>query len=75
MIACRTSADDSARQLAMRLGKVLADYATANRITIRELAKSIGCNHTTLWRPMEGKSIETSTMAAVMRWLFSEAKK
>ena len=55
----------------MRLGKVLADYRWANRIGVRELAKTIGVSHGTLCRLELNKNCDAATLTKILMWLFS----
>ncbi len=55
----------------MRLGKVIADYRWANRIGVRELARTIGVSHPTLNRFERGEKCDSDTLTKIMAWLFA----
>ena len=59
----------------MRLGYVIADYRWANRIGVRDLAKQIGCSHSTLNRFERGDNCDADTLIKILGWLMAEAKK
>lgn len=58
----------------MKLGKVLDDYAYANRLSVRQLADEIGIPAATAHRLRHGENVDSVTVGKVLAWLFSEPK-
>lgn len=46
-----------------------------NGLTIRQLAKKIGVNSTTLWRVKAGKTPDEHTLLAICRWAKIDPRK
>jgi transcriptional regulator with XRE-family HTH domain len=59
----------------MRLGKVLRQWRTSEARTIRETAKEIGINKTTLSHIEHGNECGAETLATILVWLIREGKK
>lgn len=53
----------------MRLGDVLVGFRHDAHMTVRELAKEIGCSPATMNRLERGYSCDSDTLAKVMLWL------
>lgn len=53
----------------MRLGAVISDWRWANRIGIREAAKTIGISTATLSRLENGNNCDANTLAKIILWL------
>lgn len=55
----------------MILGKLIADYRWANRISVRKLATEIGIPAPTLNRVERGHPCDGATLAAILFWLLA----
>lgn len=63
------------RQLVnMRLGTVLRKWRTMEERTLREAAKEIGINHSTLTRIEHGEDCGSDTLATILVWLIRDGE-
>ena len=53
----------------MRLGEVIKKWRVMSEKGLRETAKDIGINASTLVRIEAGEGMDAQTLAAVLRWL------
>ena len=56
----------------MRIGEVLKDWRTMQRLTIREASKMIGVPISTLSRIENGMTMDGKCLAKILRWLTTE---
>jgi len=56
----------------MKLGQLLAAHMEKEKLTLRQFAKEIGVDHTTLWRVMKGHGETTKQWPAILRWVFGK---
>lgn len=58
----------------MMIGKILADYRYANRLSLRELAKELNVSAATLCRIEQGKPMEQATIVRLFNLLFGSTE-
>jgi len=58
----------------MKLGSLIEDHMTKRGLTLRQLAREIQCDHTTLHRLIQGEPCRMDTLTKVMIWLCKPAK-
>ena len=56
----------------MRLGEVIRKWRLMSEKGVRETAKEIGVNASTLVRIEAGEGMDAKTLATVLRWLMEE---
>lgn len=58
----------------MKLGELLAYYQKEKKLTLRQFAKEVGVDHTTLWRVMKSRDNgeNTKQWPTILRWLFGK---
>ena len=59
----------------MILGELIYAWQAVNRKSLRKLARTIGCDHTTLHRFVHGKQVEGKTTEKIIRWALSPTDK
>lgn len=52
----------------MKLGKLLQAYRFQEKISVRQMAKEIGVDHTSLWRFEQGESPKHKLFIAILKW-------
>jgi transcriptional regulator with XRE-family HTH domain len=57
----------------VRLGEVIKKWRVMSEKGLRETAKDIGINASTLVRIEAGEGMDAQTLAAVLRWLMEAA--
>lgn len=53
------------------LSIVLKQWRWASKLNVRDAAKKIGVNHSTLCRIESGKAMDSKNMSIVLKWLLS----
>lgn len=52
----------------MKLGKLLRSYRLQENMTLRNMAKEIGVDHTSLWRFEQGEAPKHKLFIAILKW-------
>ena len=55
----------------MLLPRIVHNHREFERLTIRQLAKIIGIETTSLWRFEQGRPVKSSTWVAIVTWLLT----
>lgn len=55
----------------MLIGKVIRGYRKAEGLSVRDLAKEIGVEHTVLWRFESGRAVRTALWVKIVKWLLT----
>jgi len=56
----------------MILSDMVQLYLNEKQLGLRGTAKNIGCDYTTLWRFLKGKTIEDRPLVKILMWTLSE---
>ena len=60
---------------AMKLGSLIKAYMDQQQLSVREMAREIGCSHTTLFRLMKGYPVRPEQVHRVYTWLLQPTAK
>ncbi len=52
----------------MLLAECVSAYQRENKLSVRQLAKKVGCNHSTLWRFLNGENTDGKTITRLLSW-------
>ena len=52
----------------MKLGKLLQAYRFQEKISVRQMAKELGVDHTSLWRFEQGQIPKHKFFVAILKW-------
>ncbi len=56
----------------MRLGMILLEWRTVNKLSVRAAAKELGLHYATLNRFERGENPDARTLAKVIFWMLTE---
>lgn len=59
----------------MRIGQILRRWRLAEDLTLREVAKQMGVNFTTLSRIEQGQPMDGRTLATILAWMFAKPER
>jgi len=55
----------------MRLGQLLENYMRENKLSTRQLALEVGCDHCTIHRIIKGEAVRLDILLQLMVWLLN----